>query len=58
MFCEGCGATVGSGHAACDARLAATDPPRWCAACGRRLVVQVLPFGWRARCSEHGERTS
>jgi hypothetical protein len=31
------------------------DPPRVCAQCGRRLVVQVLPFGWTARCPEHGE---
>ncbi|WP_255425620.1 biotin synthase auxiliary protein BsaP [Pseudonocardia petroleophila] len=33
------------------------DPPRYCTACGRRMVVQVDPFSWRARCSRHGERT-
>jgi len=31
------------------------EPPRFCAACGRRMVVQVRPDGWRARCSRHGE---
>lgn len=31
------------------------EPPRFCAQCGRRMVVQVRPDGWRARCSRHGE---
>lgn len=30
------------------------EPPRFCAACGRRMVVQVRPDGWWARCSRHG----
>ena len=30
------------------------EPPRFCARCRRRMVVQVLPTGWTARCSEHG----
>ncbi|MGB8390068.1 hypothetical protein [Mycobacterium sp.] len=30
------------------------EPPRFCAACGRRMVVQVRPDGWRAQCSQHG----
>lgn len=30
------------------------QPPRFCAACGRRMVVQVRPNGWTARCSRHG----
>jgi len=30
------------------------EPPRYCAQCRRRMVVQVLPRGWSARCSEHG----
>lgn len=29
-------------------------PPRFCAECGRRMVVQVRPNGWRAKCSRHG----
>ena len=31
------------------------EPPRFCAECGRRMVVQVRPDGWRATCSRHGE---
>ena len=31
------------------------EPPRFCAACGRRMIVQVSPHGWTARCSRHGE---
>lgn len=34
------------------------DPPRFCTLCRRRMVVQVHPTGWTARCSEHGERQS
>jgi hypothetical protein len=30
------------------------EPPRFCAACGRRMVVQVRPDGWSAKCSRHG----
>ncbi len=30
------------------------EPPRYCAACGRRMTVQVRPDGWWARCSRHG----
>ncbi len=29
-------------------------PPRFCAECGRRMVVQVRPNGWWAKCSRHG----
>jgi hypothetical protein len=31
------------------------EPPRFCAACGRRMVVQVRPDGWHAQCSRHGQ---
>ncbi|AGM29233.1 Uncharacterised protein [Mycobacteroides abscessus subsp. abscessus] len=31
------------------------EPPRFCAACGRRMIVQVRPDGWHAKCSRHGE---
>ncbi|HJT96256.1 MAG TPA: hypothetical protein VJ777_30615 [Mycobacterium sp.] len=34
------------------------EPPRFCADCGRRMVVQVRPDGWSARCSRHGELDS
>lgn len=30
------------------------EPPRYCADCGRRMVVQVRPDGWWAKCSRHG----
>ncbi|MCP9489886.1 MAG: hypothetical protein MSC31_08420 [Solirubrobacteraceae bacterium MAG38_C4-C5] len=54
--CDGCGTPLaGADHARCRARRAATDPPRYCAACGRKLVVQVLPAGWTARCVRCGE---
>ena len=31
------------------------EPPRFCAECGRRMVVQVRPDGWWAACSRHGQ---
>lgn len=48
----------GNDHAACARRLALVDPPRFCAACARRMVVQVTPVRWTARCSRHGEIAS
>lgn len=30
------------------------EAPRFCQLCGRRMVVQVNPVGWSARCSRHG----
>ncbi|MGH3569230.1 MAG: hypothetical protein ACRDRH_25040 [Pseudonocardia sp.] len=58
-FCSWCGRTRADGdHAQCDRRLAVVDPPRFCPDCARRMVVQVTPTGWAARCSRHGERSS
>jgi hypothetical protein len=34
------------------------EPPRYCAECGRRMIVQVRPDGWTAKCSRHGEMDS
>ena len=34
------------------------EPPRFCAQCDRRMVVQVTPTSWTARCVEHGELSS
>jgi hypothetical protein len=34
------------------------EPPRYCGFCRRRLVVQVTPRGWTARCVEHGVSSS
>ncbi|MFI8565020.1 hypothetical protein ACIGGF_00455 [Rhodococcus sp. NPDC078407] len=30
------------------------EPPRFCARCGRRTVVQIVPDGWTSVCSRHG----
>ncbi|MFL6122543.1 hypothetical protein [Actinophytocola sp.] len=58
-YCVHCGKPEGEGdHARCSGPLAALDPPRFCAECARRMVVQVTPAGWTARCSRHGERSS
>jgi hypothetical protein len=57
-FCGRCGEPAGSGdHSAC-ARALELEPPRYCASCRRRMVVQVVPTGWTARCVEHGELSS
>lgn len=29
------------------------EPPRFCEQCGRRMIVQVSPDGWWAKCSRH-----
>ena len=34
------------------------EAPRYCQVCGRRMVVQVDPVGWTARCSRHGGITA
>ncbi|HEX3610641.1 MAG TPA: hypothetical protein VHU88_03045 [Sporichthyaceae bacterium] len=53
-YCDRCGDPEAVGdHAAC--RVArALEPPRFCPHCRRRMVVQVTPRSWTARCSEHG----
>jgi len=56
-YCPRCGGPVATAdHTACTA-AGALEPPRYCPACRRRLVVQVLPAGWHATCVEHGHRT-
>lgn len=52
-FCGFCGRGLDGGHEACG-RALELDPPRYCARCRRRMVVQVHPSGWSARCIEHG----
>lgn len=53
-WCGFCGRELtAEGHQACR-QAAELDPPRYCAHCRRRMVVQVTPTGWSARCSEHG----
>ncbi|WP_132991519.1 hypothetical protein [Gordonia zhaorongruii] len=36
------------------AALLGLEPARFCGQCGRRMVVQIRPNGWHARCSRHG----
>jgi dethiobiotin synthetase len=52
-YCDRCG-KPGVHETCVGAR--ALEPPRYCAQCARRMVVQVTPGGWTARCIEHGER--
>jgi putative hemolysin len=53
-YCDRCGGPLtGAEHSSCrQARV--LEPPRFCPQCRRRMVVQVTPAGWQARCSEHG----
>jgi len=56
-YCDRCGEPLAAGpHPHCLAARA-LEPPRYCAQCRRRLVVQVTPHGWTARCAEHGVRS-
>ena len=56
VYCSFCGKEeAGGDHAFCRQRLSLIDPPRYCSECARRMVVQVTPDGWTARCSRHGE---
>ena len=53
-WCTRCGGTTRVADHGCCATSADLEPPRYCAECRRRMVVQVLPQGWTARCVEHG----
>ena len=56
-YCGQCGLFLdGGAHRACARRLE-LEPPRYCSECGRRMVVQVTPDHWTARCVAHGETT-
>jgi hypothetical protein len=58
MHCTACGQPSEFGdHQICDKRRE-LEPPRFCAQCARRMVVQVTPMSWRAVCSEHGTTTN
>jgi ribosomal protein L33 len=57
VFCDHCGERLDTGaHERC-VQLRRMEPPRYCPHCRRRMVVQVVPRGWAARCVEHGEIT-
>jgi ribosomal protein S18 acetylase RimI-like enzyme len=51
VYCPQCGEP--GRHEACQRRLE-LEPPRYCGQCRRRMVVQVHPTGWSAKCVEHG----
>ncbi|SFQ36387.1 hypothetical protein SAMN05421810_106300 [Amycolatopsis arida] len=61
-FCVRCGQPVAAEeapeHVACRNPRTALEPPRFCHHCARRMVVQITPSGWSARCSRHGETTA
>ncbi|SDH49862.1 hypothetical protein SAMN05444695_102136 [Rhodococcus triatomae] len=46
--------TPGVDDAVPQAALLGLEPPRYCTECGRRMVVQISPDGWWAKCSRHG----
>jgi len=58
-FCPRCGQELvaTASHPDCDEALH-LEPPRYCAKCRRRLVVQVTPTGWTASCSVDGTCTA
>jgi hypothetical protein len=54
VYCDRCGEIAAEGdHSSCRAARD-LEPPRYCSRCRRRMVVQVVPTGWTATCSEHG----
>ncbi|TVT18226.1 hypothetical protein LWP59_30625 [Amycolatopsis acidiphila] len=58
-YCVHCGQSLAAGtHPGCHNPRTALEPPRFCPQCARRMVVQVTPTGWAARCSRHGACTS
>jgi len=53
-YCDLCGEPLKArDHTTCLAHRQ-LEPPRYCPLCRRRMVVQVVPRGWSARCSTHG----
>ncbi|MGI5994379.1 hypothetical protein [Saccharomonospora viridis] len=59
VYCVHCGQALSSReHDKCRTPRTAFEPPRYCSVCARRMVVQVTPSGWTARCSRHGETSS
>ncbi|WP_326416544.1 biotin synthase auxiliary protein BsaP [Amycolatopsis sp. H20-H5] len=57
VYCVHCGQIEdgGAAHPGCVNPRTALEPPRFCARCARRMIVQITPAGWTARCSRHGE---
>lgn len=58
-YCVHCGVELAGGeHPRCANPRTALEPPRYCAHCARRMIVQVTPRGWSATCSRHGVTSS
>ena len=58
QYCGHCGLPVDEAdHVTCAEKLR-FEPPRFCVHCDRRMIVQVTPTSWTARCVEHGELAS
>jgi hypothetical protein len=58
LYCGHCGREIADdSHEDCR-RALTLEPPRYCDRCRRRMIVQVHPMGWSARCSVHGELSS
>ncbi|WP_019203094.1 hypothetical protein [Tsukamurella sp. 1534] len=55
QFCAYTGKPLTEGVPVFAAALLGLEPPRYCVYCARRMIVQVSPDGWTARCSRHGE---
>ncbi|GAA5114691.1 hypothetical protein [Haloechinothrix salitolerans] len=59
LYCVHCGKGISDAdHTRCATPRSTLEPPRYCGQCARRMIVQVTPSGWTARCSRHGETTS
>jgi hypothetical protein len=57
-YCGHCGLPLADRlHDSCARRLQ-LEPPRYCPECRRRMMVQVTPDRWTARCIEHGKTTA
>lgn len=50
-FCVWCGRPSTDCDGSCRKEL---DPPRYCPVCGKKLIAQVTPTGYWARCKAHG----
>lgn len=58
VYNEYTGKPLADGAPVFEAAVLGLEPPRYCAYCARRMIVQVSPNGWNARCSRHGELDS
>ncbi|GAA1007539.1 hypothetical protein GCM10009551_087790 [Nocardiopsis tropica] len=55
VYNEYTGKPLAEGGPVFEAARLGLEPPRFCGHCARRMIVQIVPDGWVARCSRHGE---